>query len=54
MGLADGPTEVHTTVLARQLLASATPSPDSFPTGHLIRREEDARAAYAEVLERLA
>jgi acyl-CoA dehydrogenase len=53
MGLADGPTEVHTTVLARQLLAAATPSCDLFPTGHLIRREEQARAAYAEVLERL-
>ncbi len=54
MGLADGPTEVHTTVLARQLLAGVAPSPDAFPSGHLVRREAAAHAEYAEVLERFA
>jgi acyl-CoA dehydrogenase len=51
MGLADGPTEVHKITVARQVLRDHRPSDDVWPTGHLPRRLEAARARFAEYLE---
>ena len=45
MGLADGPTEVHKVVLARQVLKEYRPTDDLFPTGHLPRLRAPGRAA---------
>jgi acyl-CoA dehydrogenase len=50
MGLADGATEVHQITLARQLLKNYKPTSDLFPTGHLLRRRDEARARFADVL----
>ena len=50
MGLADGATEVHQVTLAREILKAYKPTPDLFPTGHLVRRREDAREMFADVL----
>ena len=50
MGLADGATEVHQVTLARQLLKDHKPTSDLFPTGHLLRRREEAQARFADVL----
>ena len=52
VGLADGPTEVHKTTLARELLAQAQPSPGMFPTYHIPLLKEEARKKYADVLTR--
>jgi acyl-CoA dehydrogenase len=35
MGLADGPTEVHKSTLARQILRRVTPAPGIFPSEHI-------------------
>jgi acyl-CoA dehydrogenase len=35
MGLADGPTEVHKSTLARQILKDVTPAPGLFPSEHI-------------------
>jgi len=51
MGLADGPTEVHKITVARQVLRDYRPSDDLWPTEHLPRRLEAARARFAEYLE---
>jgi acyl-CoA dehydrogenase len=51
MGLADGPTEVHKVTVARQVLRDHRPSDDLWPTQHLPRRLEEARALYADHLE---
>ncbi len=51
MGLADGPTEVHKVTVARQVLRDHRPSDDLWPTQHLPRRREAARAKYAAFLE---
>ncbi len=52
MGLADGPTEVHKVQVARRVLDDYVPCDDLFPTTHLPRRQAEAEARYAEVLER--
>ncbi len=52
LGLADGPTEVHKTTIARSLLKGARPSPGLWPTGHLPGRVAAARDRFAELLER--
>jgi acyl-CoA dehydrogenase len=52
MGLADGPTEVHKTTLARGLLSNAKPSSGLFPTRHIPARREQALTKYADVLAR--
>ena len=52
MGLADGPTEVHLTNLARELLRGYEPDEDVFPDYHTLRRLERARAKFADVLHR--
>jgi acyl-CoA dehydrogenase len=51
MGLADGPTEVHKTVVARQLMKGAQTSPDVFPSGHLPRRSAAAHQQYGSAVE---
>ncbi len=52
MGLADGPTEVHKTTVARGLLSNATPAPGLFPTSHIPFKKDQAIGQYAEVLAR--
>jgi acyl-CoA dehydrogenase len=51
MGLADGPTEVHKVTVARQVLRGHRESDDLWPTQHIPRRLEAAKAKYAEHLE---
>jgi acyl-CoA dehydrogenase len=51
MGLADGPTEVHKVTVARQVLREHRASDDLWPTQHLPKRIEAARAKFAEHLE---
>jgi acyl-CoA dehydrogenase len=51
MGLADGPTEVHKVTVARQVLRDSRPSDDLWPTQHIPRRLEAAKAKFAEHLE---
>jgi acyl-CoA dehydrogenase len=54
MALADGPTEVHLTNLARAVLRAYSPDPELFPDYHTLRRRERAQLKYADVLERHA
>ncbi|MGH1505955.1 MAG: acyl-CoA dehydrogenase family protein, partial [Acidimicrobiales bacterium] len=54
MALADGPTESHKVVVARQLLRDYEPHEGLFPNGHLPTRREAARAKFADYLERQA
>ena len=54
MGLADGPTEVHKVTLARLLLSEYKPAEGLFPTHHLPTLKAEARASYADILERYA
>jgi len=54
MALADGPTEVHLTNLARAVLRGYSPDPELFPDYHTLRRRERAQLKYADVLERHA
>jgi acyl-CoA dehydrogenase len=51
MGLADGPTEVHKVTVARQVLREHRASDDLWPTQHLPKRIEAARAKFADLLE---
>jgi acyl-CoA dehydrogenase len=51
MGLADGPTEVHKTTVARQLLREYRPSDDMWPTGWIPRHVDEARSRFSEYLE---
>lgn len=51
LGIADGPTEVHKVTVARQVLRDHRPSDGPWPTGHLPRRREEARARLAELLD---
>jgi acyl-CoA dehydrogenase len=51
LGIADGPTEVHKVTVARQVLRDYKPSDDLWPTEHVPRKREAARAKYAEYLE---
>jgi len=50
LGLADGPTEVHKVTLARLLLKDRKPSPDVFPSEHLLRLRQAAEAKFADKL----
>lgn len=54
MALADGPTEVHKTTVARQVLREHKPVDGLWPTGHLPAVRAAARAKFAEALERHA
>jgi acyl-CoA dehydrogenase len=51
MGLADGPTEVHKVTVARQVLRDYKASDDIWPTQWLPKRQEAARAKFAEYLD---
>jgi acyl-CoA dehydrogenase len=51
LGLADGPTEVHKMTVARQVLRDYKPSDDLWPSGHLPKRLEAARAKFAAYTE---
>jgi acyl-CoA dehydrogenase len=50
LGLADGPTEVHKTTLARSLLREAKPADGLFPSQHIVAQREAALSRYADVL----
>lgn len=50
MGLADGPTEVHKVMVARQVLRGVAPAPDLFPSGHLPRVQQAAREKFEALL----
>jgi acyl-CoA dehydrogenase len=52
MALADGPTEVHLTNLARAVLRGYSPDTDVFPDYHTLRRRERAQLKYADILKR--
>jgi acyl-CoA dehydrogenase len=51
MGLVDGPTEVHRTTVARQILKRYEPVEGLWPSAHLPTRREAAREKFAAVLE---
>jgi acyl-CoA dehydrogenase len=51
MGLADGPTEVHKVTVARQVLRDYRPSDDVWPTEWIPKKQQAARAKFAEYLE---
>ena len=51
LGLADGPTEVHKSTLARELLKNIQPSDALFPAYTRSVREAKARARHADVLQ---
>ena len=52
LALADGPTEVHLTNLARMLLRRYQPDDDVFPDYHTPRRRERAAEKFKDVLDR--
>lgn len=51
LALADGPTEVHKTTVAKQMLGRYSPAPGLFPTEHVPPKREAARQRYASILE---
>lgn len=51
MAIADGPTEVHKSTVARQVLKSYRPVEGLWPSGHLPGRRDAARRYLAETLE---
>jgi acyl-CoA dehydrogenase len=50
-GVMDGPNEVHKVTVARQLLKDRRPAPDQWPSQHLPRKIDAARAKFADLLE---
>jgi acyl-CoA dehydrogenase len=51
LGLADGPTEVHMTTIAKRVLKDVEASQTGWPSEHLPERREAARARFAHLLE---
>jgi acyl-CoA dehydrogenase len=51
MGLVDGPTEVHKTTVARQVLRDYRPSESIWPSGWIPAKRAAAQAKFAEFLE---
>jgi acyl-CoA dehydrogenase len=54
MGLVDGPTEVHRTTVARQVLKGYQPVDGLWPSQHLPTRIAEARRKYVDHPEALA
>ena len=52
MALADGPTEVHKIVVAKQILKEYEGTDDLFPTMHLPKLREAAIQKYADIIEK--
>jgi acyl-CoA dehydrogenase len=52
LAVADGPTEMHKTTIARTLLKGAEPSATDWPSTHLPDRVAAARQRFADLLER--
>ncbi|MDT7548563.1 MAG: acyl-CoA dehydrogenase, partial [Actinomycetota bacterium] len=50
LALADGPTEVHLTTIAKSLLKQHSPAPGLFPTEHVPPKLDAARRRYADLL----
>jgi len=50
LGLADGPTEIHRSAVARMVLKGYQPTPGFFPRDHLPTQRAEARARLAELL----
>jgi len=50
VGLADGPTEVHKLVVARELLRDIEPIEDLFPSEHIPRRRAEAEERYSDLI----
>jgi len=50
MGVMDGPTEVHTGTIARQVLKAHRPAPGQWPTRWIPERLEAARVKHAVAL----
>ncbi|MCP4908379.1 MAG: hypothetical protein GY910_25675 [bacterium] len=51
LGLADGPSEVHMTTIAKHVLKNVEPSKTGWPSEHLPERREAARKRFAHLLE---
>jgi acyl-CoA dehydrogenase len=51
MGLADGPTEVHKVIVAREFLSQYQPTTGMFPTRHVPALQAAAREKYAAAIE---
>ena len=51
LALADGPTEVHRTTVAKQVLKGYSPAAGLFPSEHVPPKREAARKRYAGIVE---
>ena len=51
MGLADGPTEVHKTTVAKQVLRDHRPAEGMWPSEWIPAKREAAQAKYADFIE---
>ena len=51
LGIADGPTEVHKSTIARAVLKESQPTTTGWPSEHLPERRAAARARFAHLLE---